>query len=86
MDYLSKTYLDDQFMKLLNDDICVNNKIKEIFTTTCSQEFLGTMAYGFKAVVVRYFELIRYLGIKYYQNKNYDFINAIEFSDISKND
>jgi hypothetical protein len=83
MDYLSKTYLDDQFMKLLNDDICVIESIKTIFDTTCSNQFLGTMTYGFKAVVVRYFELIRYLGIKYYQDSNYDFINASEFKDIS---
>jgi hypothetical protein len=71
-------------MTLLNDNICVNPNIRSIFGATCNQQFLGTMTYGFKAVVVRYFELIRYLGIKYYQNKNYDFIDATEFQDISK--
>jgi Ca2+-dependent lipid-binding protein len=33
---------------------------------------------------VRYFELIRFLGISYYTNSNYDFLNAPEFDEISK--
>ena len=82
MDYLSSTYLDENFMKLLNEDIC---KVKDVKLPDCPKDFLGTMNFGFKAVVVRYFELLRYLGIKYYQTNNFNFINANEFKDISKN-
>jgi hypothetical protein len=42
------------------------------------------MKYGFKAVVVRFFELIRYLGIQYFDSQKFDYINAQEFKDISK--
>jgi hypothetical protein len=42
------------------------------------------MKYGFKAVTVRFFELIRYLGIQYFDNQKFDYINAHEFKDISK--
>jgi hypothetical protein len=82
MDYLSSSYLDDKFMKLLNEDIC--EKVSADKLPNCSKDFLGTMKFGFKAVVVRYFELLRYLGIKYYQTNNFNFINANEFKDISK--
>ena len=80
MDYLSSTYLDEKFMKLLNEDIC---KVSGDVLPNCPKDFLGTMNFGFKAVIVRYFELLRYLGIKYYQTNNFNFINANEFKDIS---
>jgi hypothetical protein len=68
-------------MQNLNQDICP--LVKDLFTD-CSTEFLSTMKYGFKAVVVRFFELIRYLGIQYFEGEKVDFINTKEFKDISK--
>ncbi len=92
INYLSQDYLD----KFMND---LNNDITGIINSTRIDVnmFLETPKYvkninsffnyyqGFKAVVVRYFELIRFLGISYYTNTNYDFLNAPEFDEISNN-
>ena len=71
-------------MKSLNEDICplANPLISNIIT--CESLFLGTMKNGFKAVSMRYFELIRYLGVQI-QEPNYQMIlNSSEFYEIGK--
>jgi hypothetical protein len=37
-----------------------------------------------KAVALRYFELIRFLSISYYDDPKYDYINTPQFLEISK--
>ena len=34
--------------------------------------YLGTLDHGFKSVIARYFELLRYVAISYFNNKNGD--------------
>jgi hypothetical protein len=81
VNYLSNSYL-DEYMKNLNEDI--SPLIIENNSGITAENFLGTMNYGFKSVVTRYFELIRFLGIVYYNKVDYDFLNAPEFLEISK--
>ena len=79
--YLGNTYL-DQYMINMNQDITA--LIQATNSDVNTEDFLGTMNYGFNAVVVRYFELIRYLGVSYYNNQTSNYINAPEFSEIGK--
>ncbi len=65
-------------MTNLNQDI--NLLINKTYTD--SAIYLRTPNYGFKAVVVRYFELLRYLGLSYYHNSNQDFLNTPEFLEV----
>ena len=47
--------------------------------------FLGTLKYGFKSTISRYFELIRFIGINYLKMKTdnetdfYSLLNKTEF-------
>jgi len=81
VNYLSNSYI-EEYMKNLNEDI--SSLINKNDSGIAPEEFLGSMNYGFKSVVTRYFELIRFLGIIYYNNVDYDFLNAPEFLEISK--
>ena len=81
MDYLSTDYI-DTFKSTLNNNICSDNLVT---INNCNNAFLETTQHGFKSVVIRLFELIRYLGIQYFDDTNKtDFANADEFKDISK--
>ncbi len=79
---MDKTYL-EKFVNYLNKDICTLAKSIITETDTCETLFLGTLNYGFKAVVIRYFELLRYLGVQYKYNKNIEILNSQEFYEIS---
>ena len=68
----------------LNNDICIFGNPLLTTSNTCDVLFLGTMKYGFKAVVIRYFELLRYLGVEFLNVQIYDFLNSPEFYEISK--
>ena len=62
--------------------------------------FLGTLKYGFKATISRYFELIRFIGVNYLKKtsqrlrraqdeeappeEEFKPLNMMEFSEISK--
>lgn len=73
----------DKFVLYLNTDIC--KLATKIITTTdtCDSLFLGTMNYGFKAVAIRYFELLRYLGVEIQNIESFDSLNSEEFYEIS---
>lgn len=67
----------------MNNDICLLAKPIITETDTCENLFLGTLNYGFKAVVVRYFELLRYLGVEYNDSSNIQILNSSEFYELS---
>jgi hypothetical protein len=55
--------------------------------------FLGTLKYGYKSTISRYFELIRFIGISFLKKNQQSevtkedktkFLNYIEFNEISK--
>jgi hypothetical protein len=79
VNYLGNSYM-QSFMKNLNQDI---NQLIYPLNNTSSDIYLGTMKYGFKAVVLRYFDLLRFLIISYYKTPDYDYLNAVQFSEIS---
>lgn len=72
----------DKFMKSLNKDICqlATDLIQD--NTTCDNLFLGTMNNGFKAVSIRYFELLRYLSVQIKSPENKKILNSEEFYEI----
>lgn len=79
---MEKNYI-DFFYSNLNEDICnLSTSIKN--NVNCDELFLGTLNYGFKGIINRYYELIRYLGYLKYKNvKDFDFLNSKEFGEIS---
>ena len=79
--YLGNTYL-DQYMLNMNQDITA--LIQATNSNVNTGDFLGTMNYGFNAVIIRYFELIRFLGVSYYNKSNSNYIDAPEFKEIGK--
>jgi hypothetical protein len=79
MNYLSSTYI-NTFKSTLNSDIC--DKLSTV--DDCQNAFLKTTEHGFKSVIVRLFELLRYLGIQYFDEYLADYKNSFEFKDISK--
>ncbi len=78
MNYLSSDYL-HIFRSTLNSNIC--DKITNI--KDCPNAFQQTTQHGYKSVIVRLFELIRYVGIQYSSNYNKDYKNARQFQEIS---
>jgi hypothetical protein len=82
MEYLSSDYI-SEFKNTLNNDICNENLVT---LRDCSNSFLKTTQHGFKSVIVRLFELLRFLGIQYFDNPTMvDYTVAMEFKDISNN-
>ena len=65
----------------------INNDISSMVTnmTIDDTSFLGTLKYGFKSTISRYFELIRFIGINYLKMKTdnetdfYSLLNKTEF-------
>jgi hypothetical protein len=80
MIYLSSDYI-NTFKTTLNNNICNANLAT---LDDCSNQFLQTTQHGYISVIVRLFELVRYLGIKYFDGYKADYKNEIEFQDISK--
>lgn len=74
-------------MKSLNDDICplAEELLKNKNNTTCDNLFLGTLNNGFKAVSIRYFELLRYLSVQIKDPDNKRILNSEEFYEIGIN-
>ena len=81
MNFLETVYM-DKFISNLNKDICplVPTIINE--SDTCDSLFLGTMRNGFKAVLIRYFELLRFLSVEIKDPNIKDILNTQEFSEI----
>ena len=56
--------------------------------TVNDTSFLGTLKYGFKSTISRYFELIRFIGIDYLKNVDHsttlDPLNMTEFDEIDR--
>lgn len=77
VDYLGQAYL-TSFMNNLNGNIT-----SLVNATEAENLYLGSLDYGMKAVAMRYFELIRFLGISYLKNPDYDYLNAPEFLEIN---
>lgn len=76
--YLSTSYV-DLFMADLNNNI--SDRVNS--SRVDSKIYLGTPNYGMKAVALRYFELIRFLSISYYDDPKYDYINTPQFLEIN---
>lgn len=93
--FLQGSYI-SQFYNWLNNDISsfvTGMEVKE-------DSFLGTLKYGFKATISRYFELIRFIGVNYLKKtsqrlrraqdeeappeEEFKPLNMMEFSEISK--
>ena len=76
MKYLNKDYT-DYFYKSINEDITSVNKGGYSET-----DFYGTMLYGFKTLVLRYFELIRYPGLEHFMsNSDKNFTNDKDYAE-----
>ncbi len=71
------------FYTNINQDICLLAKNIITPNLTCEKIFLGTLYYGMKAVSLRYFDLLKYMGYIKYKGLTYDFINSTEFGEIS---
>jgi hypothetical protein len=71
-------------MKSLNEDICPLANPLIVNKIPCESLFLGTMKNGFKAVSMRYFELIRYLGVQIKDPDYQMILNSSEFYEIGK--
>jgi len=83
MQYLDRSYM-EKFVKCLNQDICPLAKAIITDTDTCETLFLGTLSYGFKAVAIRNFELLRYLGMEVNNVLSSEILNSPEFYEMSK--
>ena len=63
--YLKMKYLNNDYTNFFYDKI--NEDITDVNTGNYVQtDFYGTMIYGFKSLILRYFELIRYPGLEYF--------------------
>ena len=82
MEFLDKSYM-ETFVAYLNKNICPLAKAIITETDTCDTLFLGTLNYGFKAVIIRYFELLRYIGMGYKSILGNDILNTSDFYEIS---
>ena len=84
--FLRGSYI-SKFYEWLNSDISQYTTDME----TTDNLFLGTLKYGFKSTISRYFELIRFIGVNYLKKASgpgtSDFypLNMTEFYEISKN-
>ena len=81
--FLNGNYL-TQFYQWLNNDISTYVQGMTVNDTS----FLGTLKYGFKSTISRYFELIRFIGINYLKNVDHsttlDPLNMTEFDEIDR--
>ena len=90
--YNTSTFLKNNYMESFYD--LINNNISEYiyneYNDDISTMYLGTLRNGFKAVLVRFFELLRYIATNLYnENANiedlYNFPEFREINSIAKN-
>jgi hypothetical protein len=70
--YQTSSFLENEYMNDFYNNI--NTNITSIANTTendldNNHLYLGTLEHGFKSVIARYFELLRYVAISYFNNK-----------------
>ena len=90
--YNTSTFLKNNYMESFYD--LINNNISEYiyneYNDDISTLYLGTLRNGFKAVLVRFFELLRYIATNLYNNNTniedlYNFPEFREINSIAKN-
>ena len=68
--FLENEYMNDFYNNINTDIASIANASQDDLDN--NNLYLGTLDHGFKSVIARYFELLRYVAISYFNNKNGD--------------